>query len=316
MSAFEIMLKNVLVFVLLAVPGWLLVKTKLLKAEQSDVLSKTLQYVGLPFLVLNSLFGVSFNGELLKVIGISALIGVVYTMLLFFLSYPLSKFEKEKKTRGMMQFCCICTNNGFLGIPLAAAVFPEQPLVVTSLVIINIISLIFFNTFGIFLVSGDKSAIQAKKALLNPVLIVFVLGIVLSLLNVDVLVPEVATYSGYLGGLVTPLCMIILGMKLGSVSILSLFKSWKTYYVAAIKLVLVPVLVTAVAVGLYYAFSIAVEIVFGAFIAFALPSATLGIVFADNYQGDTENGVAFTLGNTVISVATIPLLYGLLVLVL
>ena len=110
--------------------------------------------------------------------------------------------------------------------------------------------------------------------------------------------------------------MIILGMKLGSVSILSLFKSWKTYYVAVIKLVLVPVLVTALAVGLYYAFSIAVEVVFGAFIAFALPTATLGIVFADNYNGDTQNGVAYTLGNTVLSIATIPLLYGLLVLVL
>ncbi|MBQ8295270.1 MAG: hypothetical protein IJX87_02415 [Clostridia bacterium] len=70
MSAFITMLKNVSVFVLLAVPGWLLVKTKFLKAEQSDALSKILQYVGLPFLVLNSLLGVSFDKELLQVIGI------------------------------------------------------------------------------------------------------------------------------------------------------------------------------------------------------------------------------------------------------
>jgi predicted permease len=291
-------------------------KTKLLKADQSDVLSKTLQYVGLPFLVLNTLLGVSFNGELLKVILISAAIGVGYMMFLFFLSYPLSKGEKSEKARGMMQFCCICTNNGFLGIPLAAAVFPNQQLVITSLVIINIISIIFFNTFGIFLVSGDKSAIQIKKAVANPVLIVFVLGIVFSLLGVGQAVPEISAYAGYLGGLVTPLCMIILGMKLGSVSFGSLFKSWKTYYVAAIKLIFVPVLITGVAIALYHVFSIAQEIVFGTFIAFALPSATLGIVFADNYHGDTENGVAYTLGNTVISVATIPLLYGLLVLAL
>ena len=316
MSAFIIMLKNVLVFVLLAVPGWLMVKTKLLKSQQSDVLSKTLQYVGLPFLVLNSLLGVSFDGKLLKVIGISAVIGIVYMMFLFFLSYPLTKGEEKPKTRGMMQFCSICTNNGFLGIPLAAAVFPTQPLVVTSLVILNIVSLIFFNTFGIFLVSGDKSAIQIKKAVANPVLIVFVLGIILNLLGVGELIPEIGTYSSYLGGLVTPLCMIILGMKLGSVSFVSLFKSWKTYYVALLKLVFVPVLITGVAVACYYAFSMPKEIIFGTFIAFALPSATLGIVFADNYGGDTENGVAFTLGNTLLSIVTIPLLYGLLVALL
>ena len=49
------MLKNVIVFVLLAVPGYVLVKTKLLKQEQSGVLSKLLVYVGMPFLILSSM---------------------------------------------------------------------------------------------------------------------------------------------------------------------------------------------------------------------------------------------------------------------
>ena len=321
MDAFIIMLKNVIVFVLLAVPGWLLVKTKILKSEQSGVLSKTLQYVGVPFLVVKCLMNVSFDSELLKVIFISALVGVAFTAILYLISYPLTKMEKgddEKagKARGMMQFCMICTNNGFLGIPLAEAVFGAQSLAVISLVIINIISLIFFNTFGIYLVSGDKSNISAKKTLLNPALIAFVIGIVCNLVKINEVLPETTTYVVNLSGLVTPLCMIILGMKLGDVPFKAMFSGWKTYYVAAVKLVFGPVLLTAITIACYYLFAMPQDVIFGAFLGFGLPTATLGIVFADNYGGDAEHGVVYTLGNTVLSVATIPLLYGLIVALL
>lgn len=316
MDALIEMFKNVLVFVLLAVPGVIVVKIKMLKSEQSGVLSKVLQYIGLPFLVLSSTLNVEFNKEFLKVIGISAAISSGFTMMMYFLSKPLTAMEKDERKRGMMRFCQIATNNGFLGIPLAVAVFADRPLVVTSLIIVNIVSLIFFNTFGIYLVSGNKSAIQAKKALLNPVLIAFVLGIVLNLLDVKTHVEEVSTYAGYLGGLVTPLCMLILGMKLGDAPIKPLFTTWKSYYVAAIKLVLVPVLVVAVTLLLRQFFAIGDDVVFGLFIGFALSTATLGIVFADNYGGDTENGVIFTLGNTLLSIVSVPILYWLLVAIL
>ena len=54
MDALIVMLKNVIIFVLLALPGFFLVKSKQLKAEQSGALSKLLTYVGMPFLILTS----------------------------------------------------------------------------------------------------------------------------------------------------------------------------------------------------------------------------------------------------------------------
>lgn len=54
MDALYLMLKNVLIFVLLAIPGVILVKTKLIKQEQTAVLSNLLMYVGMPFLIFNS----------------------------------------------------------------------------------------------------------------------------------------------------------------------------------------------------------------------------------------------------------------------
>ncbi len=45
------------------------------------------------------------------------------------------------------------------------------------------------------------------------------------------------------------------------------------------------------------------------FVAFAMPTAGLASAFADSLGGDTKNAVAFTLGTTIISIVTIPVLY-------
>jgi predicted permease len=316
MDALITMFRNVIVFVLLAVHGAVLVKTKMLKTEQTHTLSKLLLYVGMPFLILKSTLNVSFNGELLKIVLLSAGIGVAYTFLWIFLSKPFTKMEKNESTRGVMRFCAVFTNNGFLGIPLAQAVFPDKPLVMTCLIIINIITNAVMYTVGVFMISRDKSTISAKKAVFNPVLIAFVIGLILNVLGVKTHVPEIVDYAGYLGGLVTPLSMIILGMKLGSVKILPMFTSWKTYFVSALKLVVVPAVAVAIGFALKGAFTFGEDLILGLFVSFAMPTAALATTFADCYGGDVDNAVSFTLGTTILSIAVIPLLYWVVVALL
>lgn len=53
------------------------------------------------------------------------------------------------------------------------------------------------------------------------------------------------------------------------------------------------------------------SVILGVFVAFAMPTAGLSATFADEYGGDSENAVVFTLGTTVLSVITIPALYWL-----
>ncbi len=312
MDALWIMLRNTIVFVALALPGFILVKTKMLKQEQSGALSKLLMYVGMPFLILTSTINnVKFDGELLAVIGIVAAIGVTYTVATFFLSKPLTLMEKAEKTRGMMRFSAVFSNNGFLGIPLAMAVFGAGSRILMVVIIINIITNLLMYTLGVYLISGDKNTISWKKALLNPVLIAFVLGIALNLLDVKSYVPEVVTFSTHFSNIVTPISMTILGMKMGGVKFLPMFKSWKTYYVAALKLVVFPLII----VGILFVMKVLIggpidgDMIIGVFIAFAMPTAGLASTFSDQYDGDTKNAVAFTLGSTVLAVATIPLLY-------
>ena len=310
-DALIIMLRNVIVFVALAIPGYLLIKTKLLKKEQSGALSMLLMYIGMPFLIFNSTINnITINTELLATIGIVLGIGVVYTFAMFFASKPLTKMEREEKTQGMMRFSSVFSNNGFLGIPLAMAVFGAGSMALMVVIILNIVTNVLMYTLGIYLISGDKKAISLKKAFLNPVLIAFVVGIVTNLLNVKVYIPEVATYSTHFSNLVTPISMTILGMKMGGVKFLDLFKSWKTYYVSALKLVAFPVIVVGLVLALNQVTAmITADMVLGVLIAFAMPTAGLASTFSDNFGGDTENAVAFTLGTTLLSIVTIPLLY-------
>lgn len=315
MEALLSMFKNVVLFVALAVPGYLLVKTKMLNAAHSGVLSKLLMYVGMPFLILSgTVNNISFNKELILTVITVAAIGIAFTFAMFFVSKPVSAMEKGEKTNGMMRFCMTFSNNGFLGIPLAVAVFGANSPVMTVLVILNIITNILMYTLGIYLVSGDASKISLKKAFLNPVLIAFIIGIVLNLLKVNTYVPEISTFSSHFSGLVTPLSMTILGMKMAEIKFTSLFQSWRMYYVCALKLVVFPcVIVALLLVAKQFGASMFdANVILGFFIAFAMPTAGLASTFADGFGGDTENAVSMTLGTTVLSILTIPVLYWIL----
>ena len=313
MTALFIMLRNVIVFVALAVPGFLLVKTGFLKQEQSGVLSKLLVYVGMPFLILSSTIDkITFSAGLILTILVVAFIGIVYTLVMFLVSSPLTAMEHSPKTKGMMRFCAVFSNNGFLGIPLAIAVFGADSPVLMVVIIINIISNVLMQTLGVYLVSGDKKQMSAKKALLNPLLIAFIIGIVLNLVNIKAYIPEISTFSTHFSNIVTPISMTILGMKMADVRFTSLFASWKTYYVSLHKLVVFPAVIVAALIALKLfgvGGVITSELILGVFISFAMPTAGLASTFADNLNGDTENAVAFTLGTTVISIVTIPVLY-------
>ena len=320
MGLFETMLRNVIMFALLAVPGFLLVKCRILKPEHSHTLSKLLMYVGMPFLILSgTVNNLTLSGGFAVRLLVVALIGIAYTFAMFFITKPLTIGVKNKKTQGMMRFCAAFTNNGFLGIPLAREVFkgkPEFDEIFPVLIVLNIITNVMMYTLGAYLVSGDKKSIGFKKAFFNPVLIAFVIGVILNLINIKAKIPEVVTYSDHFSGIVTPISMSILGMKLATVKFASLFTSLKGYFVSFLKLVAFPVIIVAVMFGLKFITGGIVNdnVVIGFFVAFAMPTAGLASTFADMYQGDSKGAVVFTLGSTMLSIVTIPLLYGLLTL--
>jgi predicted permease len=305
------MFKNVFIFVALAIPGFILAKSKMVTQDKTVSISKIITYVGVPFLILDSTIRMDFSGDALTVLIIAGVLSVVVTALGFFATNPITKGFSDIKKRGVARFAMFSSNNGFLGIPLAQAVFGNSP-ATTFLIVLNILTNIFMFTVGVYLISGDKGAINVKKAFLSPVLISFLLGVAFNLLGVKNLLPEISDYTSYFSAIVTPLSMTILGIKMASIKFPAMFKCKDMYGVSIFKLLIVPILASTIMLLLKLLNVVDVQMLLGFFVAFATPTASLSSTFADQYGGDTESAVYCTLGSTVFCVATIPILYGLL----
>ncbi len=315
MDAFIVVLKNVIIFVLLAVPGYLLAKTRKADASTGAALSKVLVSVGMPFLILGSVAKIQFSRHTIGILAASALIGIAYHYVLLWLSRYLAGKHRDAKSTGVTRFCMVFSNNGFLGLPLAMAIFGSDSLVVTSVIVVNILTNILMQTEGVSVIAGEKRKFS-WGLLRNPLLISFAVGVVINLLGVFRSVPETVTYCTYLSGIVTPLSMLIIGIQLGGADLKKLFTTGRVYLASAVKLILVPAIIVVILLAAGRFVAVPKELVLGMFLAFAMPTAGLASAYASLHGAASTLAVYETIGSTVLSVATIPLLYLLLTCVI
>ena len=313
MSPFIIMLRNVLVFLALAVPGYMLVKLKILKEEDTSPISKVLVKIGLPSLIFANSLNMNIKGWEALTLVVVALVSLAIILITVFISTLVTK-GFEEKTRKTAKYAMSFSNSGFLGIPLAEAVFGSASSVMGYLVVANVVCCVGLNTIGVYLFTGDKKYISIKKILLNPAFLAFFFGIVINLSGVLNYVNEITLIANHLKGLVTPISMMIVGIKLASIKPLNIFKSKNMYIVSAVKLLVQPIIIVCAMLIVGSFINIPSAIIMGIFMAFAMPAPGTTTSFADMYDGDVDESVIYTLGTTILSVISIPILYYLITL--
>ena len=136
MSTFILMFKNVFIFVALTIPGFILAKSKMVTQDKTVSISKTITYVGVPFLILDNTISMSFQGDALTIILLAGILSLVITTVAFFATSPITKGFDDIKKRGVARFAMFSSNNGFLGIPLARVMFGVSDIL--SVVVISI----------------------------------------------------------------------------------------------------------------------------------------------------------------------------------
>lgn len=318
MEALWTMGRNVLLFVALAIPGIIFRKTGKLDAKASKTLSGVLLYAGMPFLVCKSVMEVDFSGDLI----VEALIatGIFFVMILLLLFggkwFAKKVMKLPEESVGVTADSIAFANNGFLGIPLTAAVFGSNSKVMFFIIFLNLANQMILYTLGEVMVSNDKSKISIKGIVTNPALIAFVLGLILNFLKVDTYVPEIMKYSTYLGNLVVPLSMMILGLNLGGYKIKSIFSMPRAYLVTALRLIVVPVVTMALMFLIRKLYPFSDDLMIAYFIGMAMPVAAMVTTFADEFNKDAKSASVYTMLTAILSVVTIPVLYFLLNLVL
>ncbi len=317
MGAFLVMLKHIAIYVALTLPGYLLVKTHVLKTERTGVLSKILLYLATPSLIVVSFVKyVPFDVQHVPFILACVAVGIIFTLLLYFVSKPLALFESGNK-RGMIRFC-MCFGS-LLSIPLSVAIFGASVITSTVTIVSSVMSSLMFP-LGIALIKDDIKMINVKHFFVNPVFIGIAFGVLLNLIHIQNFFPELIIYPNVLSGLVTPISMLILGMKLGGTKISNLIKSPRVYYVSAIRIIVFPTIITSCIIALSFIPALSNifvdEVIIGVFITFIMPTAGFSSTFAAQYKGDIRSSNSYPIASTYMSLITLPILYMILTLVL
>ncbi len=155
--------------------------------------------------------------------------------------------------------------------------------------------------------AGGGGGVSLAK-LFNINVIAAIAGFVLFLFSVKI--PEIlAIPMRMIGGLTTPLAMVVTGAMLARTPIRSVVGDWRLYAVSALRLLVWPA-ITAVVLRL---FGVSGQLYAITVIVAAMPSASNTSMIAEVYGGDTGTASSIVFMTTLFSVVTIPLLAILLV---
>lgn len=299
---------NVITMLAYMVCGFLLVFFRKGVAAHAKTLSAMLLYICGPAMIISAFQSMEFSVESAKQIGLFFVVTLLIQIVFFLILYVIlhKKFADAKfriLTAGSMM-----GNVGYFGMPLVTALFPEQPIVaVYSSVYVMSMNLLVF-TLGVFLITNDKKYISVKSLVLNPTTLSILFALPFFFLNVQF--PEVVSSPlSLLGKMCTPVCMIVLGMRLATVKFKTLFTRPFAYIACALKLIVFPLFAY-----LCVCFIPIFDSTFCAcvLILSAAPSAAVILSLAELHECEQELSANVLLLATIFSVVTIPLIALLL----
>lgn len=331
---------SVLLLIAMAVPGYLLVKTKMLPEKAITYLSVLLLYVSQPFLSIRSFLEVSYTPQLAinlaVVFGVSMLaqgviFGVVWLILRrrfddpaqsaaliaegyiggnSYTSEPALIAEIDRCVKGRANRAVVLAsafgNVGFFGVPVLQFLFPDaHDAIAYSAVFIVSLNLMSW-TVGSYVLTGDKKHVSLKRALVNPQTVTLVISLPLFFAGVSESdLPEtINTIIGYLADMTAPLCMIILGMRFALAPLVQLFKDYRVYIASFVKILVFPLLVYLVLMPFEMDEMLRVSLV----LLSGMPAATINLNLAELYGADQTTAANSILMSTVLSIVTIPVL--------
>ena len=304
---------------ILAIPGYILVKTKMLGDNAEKAFSTYVLYVAQTFMMFMCFQEYSYTPEIGKnmliVGGLSFIPYVVFALVLSFI-----KLKDENKTR-IFRYGTIFSNVGFMGIPFLKMLFTGTPYLGEILIYASV-SIMVFNilnwTLGVYLITGNKKEISLKKVALNPVIIAIVSGLLFFVIlkkpiadlaqqgtTLDGILEKLMKTFTYLSETVTPLSMTVIGMKLAKMDLKQILLDKDAYIVCALKLVVLPIFVALVIAFL----PISVGMKYALFLTLAMPTATSSTLFGIKYNVAPEFASVVVLLSTLLSAVAIPLTF-------
>ena len=295
MEIVTILIKQVFIMFVLMAIGFVAYRKQILSNQGTKDIGKLLLNVAIPMIVISN-FCVEKSAEKTAELFESALL----SFLCMALSVAFAYLAYHKKDR-IAEFSTAFSNAGFIGIPLVQAIFGSGAVFYISVMIVLINVLQW--TYGVYTITDDKSVMDFKKIMKNPLILSVGIGIVIYFLNIRL--PKIAMdIISSISAINTPLAMIVSGVYLAQSDLLNAMRKKDAWLLSLSRLIVIPLIVMLVFRFLPFG-STAMKL--SILLAGACPVGSNVAVFAQQYDKDYRKGVEYVCVSTLLSILALPL---------
>lgn len=284
--------------------GFFAVKRGILPVSGTGVLSPLLMRITLPCTVFTSMLRPYDPAFLAK--------GAIVVMMGFLLfggscaiTWWLSRvFRTPQGSRGMWAFAAAFCNNGFMGFPVALALFGEEGLALAALFGIPFNLLIY--SVGARMVSvdgnGSQPPVRLLKVLLTPINGAVVLGLAAYVAQLSI-PAALLTPIQHFANVTTPLSMFVTGMTLAGSGVSGLLRDRTVLTATFARLLLMPGLSFVLLRLIPFSDPLIPRLLI---IIMAMPAPAVATILAESYGGNRALGAKVVFLSSLLCIATIP----------
>ena len=295
---------------LILLMGYAVVKTGLLKASDSKVLSVVFIYLVMPCVVLNA-FQIKDTPEIRT--GLLYSMGIAIGMHVVFLLLN-ALFRKALKLDAVEQVNIIYSNAAALVIPIVRALLGEEYVVYSCAFVIIQLVLLWIHASACL---QGSARLEWRKLLTNVNLIAIAAGALLYWFRVVLPAPLQNTMST-VGNMMGPMGMLLAGMAIAEKPLREVFCTRRNYLPTVLRLVVCP-LVVLVLLWVCHASSWVADgknILMTVYLAAITPACATVTSMAQLYDRDAAHSSALYVLTTLLSIVSMPVMIGLFDLLL
>lgn len=288
--------------------GFFGAKLKLIDQDFNRKLSKLLLALIHPCMILSSVLDkerLLSNGQMLWLIGLA--VGC-YIVLIPLSALLVRLLRIPKADWGTYRFMLVFSNVGFMGYPVAEALFgPDSAFHVTIFVLV--FQFVSYSV-GVNLISDGASPFRFDvRILLRPLVITALLALVIYITGYRV-PAALSNMISYVGRVSTPLSMMIIGCSLAAIPLGQVVGNWRVYVLAGIKMIAIP-LAACLLMRPFLREPMLLEITT---VMLSMPVGTTATTMALAYGGNEKLASSGVFVTTILSLLTIPAILWLLFL--
>ena len=299
--------KVLVVFIYIGV-GFIANRLKVLPEESVKHFISLVMGITVPCLVISSITGQDLNGDMYRntilTLLLTTLVLIVTAFATTFVSDRIFPW-KDQQDRNVLASAMTGCNAGFMGLPIASAVFGE--LVFYYLVIQNIANNLYLFVMSLAQLhhreseKSSKSLSEKLKPLVNPTSVATIVSLIMLFAGIHL--PEYAMdIVTTLGDITIPLSMILVGVQLGGADFKKLIADKALLITSVMKLIAVPALALLILTPMPVDPVVKRTVLLG----MCFPSAVIGVAVAAQENKNPKLMAEAVAITTLLSLITLP----------